>query len=280
MPAANSDSERLWRDQADDDDHTEVTLTAAHDPGNSTLRSWGNARPAYIHELADWPRFQWHDAAIAKSLAKASRRLEKLSVRAAGLEPATADEITVQNLTQSAVASSNIEGEFPNPHVMRRAIASYIAGQYQPPGRNAPGIAAVTADTAINHTIPLTQDRLHQWHHWLFPIPTPGITAGRFRDDRFGPTQVVPRGPMGRAPAVHFVAPAADRLQPEMDRFLAWFNAPVTPDDLRKPALAYLWFVTLHPYDDGNGRIAEPSRTWPSPSKTPREEGSTILGCP
>ena len=247
-------------------------MTAAYDQRNPTLRSWGNARPAYIHELADWPQFQWHDAPIAKSLAKASRRLEKLSDRAAGLEPAAADEITVQNLTQSAVASSNIEGEFPNRHVLRWAIASYIAGQYQPPGRNAPGIAAVTADTAISHTTPLTQDRLHQWHHWLFRIPTPGITAGRFRDDRFGL--------MGHAPTVHCVAPAADRLQPELDRFLARFNAPITPDDLRKPALAHLWFVTLHPYDDGNGRIAEPSRTWPSPSRRTHEEGSTILGFP
>lgn len=230
-------------------------MTAEHDPGYSTLRSGGNARPAYIHELGDWPRFRWHDAAIAKSLTNASRRLEKLIDRADGLEPAAADEITVQNLTQSAVASSNIESEFPNPHAVRRAIASYIAGQYQPPGGNAPGIAAVTADAAINRATPLTKARLHQWHRWLFPVPAPGITVGRFRDDRFGPMQVVSGGPMGRPPTVHFVAPAAHRLQQEMDRFLAWFNAPSTPNDLRKPAIAHLWFVTIHPYDDGNGRI-------------------------
>ena len=213
------------------------------------------ANGSYIHELDDWPRFRWHDAAIAKSLNNASLRLEQLVDRAAGLEPTAADETTLQNLTQSAVSSSNIESEFPNPDAVRRAISRYLAGQPQPQGRNAPGIAAVTADSAINCTTDLTEDRLHQWHSWLCPIPAPGITVGSFRDDRFGPMQVVSGGPMGRPLTVHFVAPAADRLQHEMDRFLTWFNAPSTPSDLRKPAIAHLWFVTIHPYDDGNGRI-------------------------
>ena len=153
-------------------------MTAEHDPANSTLRSRGNARPTYIRELGDWPRFRWHDAAIARSLTKASRRLDELIERATALELTAADEATIQNLTQSAVASSNIESEFPNPHAVRRAITGYITGQHQPPGKNAPGIAAVTADTAINYTTDLTEGRLHQWHRWLFPILVPGITQG------------------------------------------------------------------------------------------------------
>ena len=165
-------------------------------------------------------------------------------------------EATVQNLTDSAVASSNIENEFPDPNAVRRAITRYVSGQPQPPGRNSPGIAAVTADSAINCAAPLTEERLNQWHRWLFPVPAPGISVGRFRDDRFGSMKVVSAGPIGRNPVVHFEAPAADRLQQAMKRFLDWFNGPEPEVDLRKPALAHLWFVTIHPYDDGNGRIA------------------------
>ena len=133
-----------------------VTLTAPHHPGNSTLRSSGNPRPTYIHELGDCPQFRWHDAAIDKSLTKASRRLEELIDRATGLEPTAADEPTLQDLTQSAVTSSNIESEFPNPHVVRRAIASYIVEQSEASSKNAPGIAAVTADSGINRATLLT----------------------------------------------------------------------------------------------------------------------------
>ena len=143
-----------------------------------------------------------------------------------------------------------------DPNVVRRAITRYVAGQPQPPGRSSPGIAAVTADSAINCAAPLTEERLHQWHRWLFSVPAPGISVGRFRDDRFGPMRVVSVGRIGRNPVVHFEAPAADRLLQEMERFLDWFNGPEPELDLRKPAIAHLWFVTIHPYDDGNGRIA------------------------
>ena len=172
------------------------------------------------------------------------------------LSEKAASELTVQNLTNSAVASSNIENEFPDPNVVRRAITEYVAGQPQPPGRNSPGIAAVTADSALNYAAPLTEERLHRWHRWLFSVPAPGISVGRFRDDGCGPMRVVSAGRIGGNPVVHFEAPAADRLQQEMERFLDWFNRPEPEPDLRKPALAHLWFVTIHPYDDGNGRIA------------------------
>lgn len=120
-----------------------------------------------------------------------------------------------------------------------------------------PGIAAVTADAATNYAAPLMTDRLHEWHGLLFPVPdTEGISVGRWRYDRVGPMQVVSSGPMGRTPVFHFEAPPAHRLNGEMDRFLDWFNQLDDEPDLRKPAVAHLWFVTIHPYDDGNGRIA------------------------
>ena len=119
-----------------------------------------------------------------------------------------------------------------------------------------PGIAAVTADAAQNCGEPLTADRLHLWHSLLFPGPNrANFTVGRWRDDRLGRMRVVSANSAGQT-VVHFVAPAAERLEPEMGRFLDWFNRPESEPDLRKPAIAHLWFVSIHPYDDGNGRIA------------------------
>ena len=216
----------------------------------------GPRRPTYIHELDDWPAFLWNEETVADPLVQAKTRLAELVGSANILGEKAASELTVHHLTDSAVASSNIENEFPDPNVVRRAITRYVSGQPQSPRKNSPGIAAVTADSAINCTAPLTEERLHRWHRWLFPVPTPGISVGQFRDDPFRPMQVVSAGPMGRNPVVHFEAPAADRLQQEMERFLDWFNGPEPEPDLLKPVLAHLWFVTIHPYDDGNGRIA------------------------
>ncbi len=171
-----------------------------------------------------------------------------------------AAEVSVQNLTDSAVASSRIEGENPDPNIIRESIRRRISVESRVAiegEHDEPGIAAITADAARNYSDPLTVERLHEWHHTLFPIPGPSnITVGQWRYDQLGPMQVVSAGPMGRAPVVHFEAPAAHRLEGEMARFIDWFNQPDLEPDLRKPALAHLWFVTLHPYDDGNGRIA------------------------
>ena len=115
----------------------------------------------------------------------------------------------------------------------------------------------MTADAATNFEAPLTEKRLHNWHRLMFLGTEPDdIALARWRDDATGPMQVVSGGPMGRSPTVHFQAPPAHRVAEEMNRFLEWFNQPETEPDLRKPALAHLWFVTIHPYDDGNGRIA------------------------
>ena len=171
-----------------------------------------------------------------------------------------AAEVSVQNLTDSAVASSRIEGENPDPNIIRESIRRRIAIESRGAiegEHDEPGIAVITADAARNYSDPLTAERLHEWHRTLFPTPGPNnITVGQWRCDQLGPMQVVSAGPMGRAPVVHFEAPAAHRLEGEMAWFIDWFNQPEPEPDLRKPALAHLWFVTIHPYDDGNGRIA------------------------
>ena len=217
------------------------------------------SRPTYIHELNDWPDFCWSEEVIKQSLERVSRRQRAIVAHASNMGRAKATETTVRNLTNSAVASSRIEEEYPDPNAVKAAIRRRIVAV--PPGtgqgkQDEPGIAAVTADTAKNCGEPLTAERLHRWHRLLFPEPNrANFTVGRWRDDRLGRMRVVSANSAGRT-IVHFEAPAAHRLEVEMEAFLEWFNRPEPEPDLRKPALAHLWFVTIHPYDDGNGRIA------------------------
>ena len=215
------------------------------------------SRPTYIHELNDWPHFRWNEEIIKQPLGLVSRLQQQIVADASNMGRAKATETTVRNLTNSAVASSRIEEEYPDPNAVKAAIRRRIVGV--PPGtnhgeRDEPGIAAVTADTAKNCGEPLTAERMHQWHRLLFPRPNrANFTVGRWRDDRLGRMRVVSTNSAGRT-IVHFVAPAAHRLEDEMGRFLEWFNQD--EPDIEKAAIAHLWFVTIHPYDDGNGRIA------------------------
>ena len=157
---------------------------------------------------------------------------------------AAAAETTVRNLTNSAVATSRIAAGPPGTDQVER---------------DEPGIAAVTVDTAANHSAPLTAERLHHWHRLLFLGTNPAnFTVGQWRNDRRGVMRVVSASSTGRT-IIHFEAPSAYRLEDEMGQFLEWFNRPEPEPDLRKAAVAHLWFVTIHPYDDGNdgnGRIA------------------------
>lgn len=211
--------------------------------------------PSYIHELEDWPNFRWDAEAITTSLLRATRRQTEIVTNISARSLLAVHEAHVQNLVNSAVASSQIEGENPDPDAIRESIVRRIAAHSERAAaqhRYEPGIAAVAHDAAERWQQCLTVEILHEWHRTLFPNPAPEVAAGQFRD---GPIRVVSGGRMQRNPTVHFVAPAADRLEHEVGQFLDWFNSPSTPADLRKPARAHLWFVTIHPYDDGNGRI-------------------------
>lgn len=217
------------------------------------------SRPIYIHELDDWPDFRWSEEVIKRPLVLVSQLQKQIVADASNMGRDGATRTTVKNLTNSAVASSRIEEEYPNRSAVRTAIRRRIVAV--PPGthqleQDEPGIAIVTADTATILSTPLTADRLHHWHRLLFPGPNrANFTVGQWRDDRLGRMRVVSADSTGRT-IVHFEAPPAHRLEDEMNTFIEWFNRPEPDPDLRKAVIAHLWFVSIHPYDDGNGRIA------------------------
>ena len=170
------------------------------------------------------------------------------------------EEAVLQTLTQDVVKTSEIEGEALDATQVRSSLARRLGidiGALPLTDRNVEGIVEVMLDATRNYMAPLTAERLFDWHAALFPTGRSGMTricVGDWRDDSSGPMQVV-SGPVGRE-HVHFAAPPADRVATEMGAFLAWFNAPFATDPVIKAALAHLWFVTIHPFEDGNGRIA------------------------
>ncbi len=169
-------------------------------------------------------------------------------------------EAVLQTLTADVLKSSEIEGEKLDAEQVRSSIARRLGidiGGLKPADRHVEGVVEMMLDATRRYDQPLTEERLFAWHASLFPTGRSGMTkvrAGDWRDDRTGPMQVV-SGPMGKE-NVHFEAPKADRLHHEMKTFLASFESDTGIDPVLKAGLAHLWFVTIHPFDDGNGRIA------------------------
>lgn len=169
-------------------------------------------------------------------------------------------EALLETLTQDVLKSTEIEGEFLNPEQVRSSIARRLGMDISgliPSDRNVDGVVEMTLDATQHYQKPLTFERLFSWHAALFPTGRSGmykITVGDWRRDETGPMQVV-SGAMGRE-KVHFQAPDAALLENEMRTFLNWFNEEEKIDPVLKAGIAHLWFVTIHPFDDGNGRIA------------------------
>ncbi len=214
----------------------------------------------YIHERADWPDFHWDAEELSSSLAAVRHRQGRLLGRMEGLGFPLREEALLDTLTQDVMKSSEIEGEILDRNQVRSSLATRLGleiGALSPADRHVEGIVEMTLDATRNYRQPLSEDRLFAWHSALFPTKRSGlgpIRVGAWRDDATGPMQVV-SGPIGKE-RVHYQAPAAGRLPTEMTRFLDWFNAPAVSDPVLRAALAHLWFVTIHPFDDGNGRVA------------------------
>ena len=214
----------------------------------------------YIHDLSNWPTFQWDSERVANPLAAVSRRQGWLAGRMESLGFDQRAEAALATLTEDVLKSSEIEGEILDRAQVRSSIARRLGvdiGALTPADRDVEGVVEMMLDATQNFRAALTVDRLFAWHAALFPAGRSGMTkiiVGAWRDDASGPMQVV-SGPHGRE-RVHYQAPAADRLDGEMARFLEWFNGDAPIDPVLKAAVAHLWFVTVHPFDDGNGRIA------------------------
>ena len=216
--------------------------------------------PSYIHELGGWPRFHWNEGSVAQRLASVRHRQGRLIGRMASLGFSLRAEAVLDTLTQDVLKSSEIEGENLDKDQVRSSIARRLGmdiGALTPADRNVEGVVETMLDAIQNYQRPLSDERLFSWHAALFPTGRSGVSkiiVGAWRDDNSGPMQVV-SGPIGRE-RVHYEAPQAARLAGEMVAFLKWFNGGEHLDPVLKSALAHLWFVTIHPFDDGNGRIA------------------------
>lgn len=214
----------------------------------------------YIHELHDWPGFHWDQKKLVVPLAALRHRQGRLTGRMETLGFSLRAEATLETLTLDVLKSSEIEGEILDRDHVRSSIARRLGmdiGGLAPADRNVEGVVEMMLDATQNYSAPLTAERLFGWHASLLPTGHTGIrkiAVGRWHDDAREPMQVV-SGPVGHE-RVHFQAPAAKRLKKEMTAFLKWFNSTDDTDPVLRAGLAHLWFVTIHPFDDGNGRIA------------------------
>jgi Fic family protein len=216
---------------------------------------------AYIHQLIEWPAFHWDHETLAQQLAAVRHRQGKLLGRMESLGFGFQAEASLQTLTLDVIKSSEIEGEELNADQVRSSIARRlgmdIAGLV-PADRHVDGIVEMMLDATQHYNTLLTDKRLFGWHAALFPTGYSGmhkIVIGSWRDNTSDDPMQVVSGPLNRQ-KVHYEAPASDRLSYEMNRFLEWFNTENSIDYVLKAAIAHLWFVTIHPFDDGNGRIA------------------------
>lgn len=211
----------------------------------------------YIHQTKDWPNFSWDKDAINAKLAKVNKAAGFLAGRLSTIGFDAQMNAAVETLTHDILASSEIEGVVLNSDQVRSSVARrmgvHIVGDVEP-SHYIEGVVEMMMDATLKYDQPLTDDRLFGWHNCLFPTGRSGmavINVGKYRMD---PMEVV-SGTLDRE-KVHYQAPSADVVPFEMKKFLDWFNADLTPKNYIKSAVAHFWFVSIHPFDDGNGRIS------------------------
>ena len=215
----------------------------------------------YIHQLKNWPSFHWDAEKLNHLLTETRHQQGKLLGKMERMGFGLQAEASLQTLTLDVLKSSEIEGELLDAGQVRSSIARRlgmdIAGLI-PADRNVEGIVEMMLDATQQFHQPLTEERLYGWHAALFPTGRSGmhkIVVGAWRDNLPDDPMQVVSGAIGKE-KVHYEAPAAELLPDEMKTFIRWFNETNTIDPVLKAAVAHLWFVTLHPFDDGNGRMA------------------------
>lgn len=214
----------------------------------------------YIYEQPAWPSFSWDQGQLLPLLTSVYRQQGHLMGQMSSIGLSLQEEVVLQTLTQDVLKSSEIEGESLDMMQVRSSIARHlgmdIAG-LKASDRHVDGMVEMMLDATQNFNEPLTKNRLFRWHTALFPTDRSGLSrirVGAWRNDSQGPMQVI-SGPIGHE-RVHYQAPPASQLEQEMDCFLRWFNSRVAVDPILKAGIAHLWFVTVHPFEDGNGRIS------------------------
>lgn len=214
----------------------------------------------YLYQHSNWPDFKWDNETLLPYVSMVRDLQGRLIGRMEGLGFELREEAVLETLTEDIVKTSEIEGEFLNPDEVRSSVALRLGLKISglpEASRDVDGVVEMMLDATQKFEAPLTKDRLCGWHAALFPTGRSGmcrITVGDWRKDGQGPMRVV-SGPMGRE-KIHYVAPEAVELETEMKRFLKWYNSENSIEPVIKSALAHLWFVSIHPFDDGNGRIA------------------------
>lgn len=214
----------------------------------------------YIYQNPGWPRFEWKSEILTEPLAMVRHEQGRLIGRMESLGFKLKQEANLYCLTQDVLTTSEIEGQILDPDQVRSSLARRLGMEIaglKPSDREVDGVVEMLLDATQRFEDPLTKERLFGWHAALFPTGWSGIfriRVGSWRDGSAGPMQVV-SGVIGRE-KVHFEAPPAVHMEKEMNAFLSWFELETSLDPVLKSGLAHLWFVTIHPFDDGNGRIA------------------------
>ena len=214
----------------------------------------------YIHQLSAWPNFQWDQERLLNPLAQVRHEQGRLVGRVEGLGFSLRAEAELKTLTLDVLKSSEIEGEILDAGQVRSSVARRLGvdiGGLEHVDRQIDGLVEMMLNATREYQEPLTKMRLFDWHAAMFPTGRSGMTkisVGSWRTDSSGPMQVI-SGPIGKE-TVHFEAPGAERIDKDMAVFLSWLESDVAIDPVLKAGLAHLWFVTVHPFDDGNGRLA------------------------
>jgi len=216
----------------------------------------------YIYDLPEWPQFRWNQEALVQRLAAVRRKQDRLIGKMQALGFSLQKEAELRTLTLEVLKSNEIEGEILDKEQVRSSVARRLGvdvGALTPKDRKVEGVVEMVLDATRNYNTPLTRERLFGWYASLFPTGYSGmrrIKVGTWRDDVDGPMVVASGKQVGGYERVHFEAPPADRIEREMTAFLDWFNGDDGTDLLLRACIAHLWFVTIHPFEDGNGRIA------------------------